>query len=336
MDRTDRHFRFFLRQLTKKTLLYTEMKTANAILRGDRKRLLGYSDLEHPLALQVGGSDPTQLSEVARIATDYGYDELNLNVGCPSSRVRKGAFGACLMAKPELVAECVNAMRSATHIPVTVKHRIGIDEIDTYEDMERFVSIVAESACDRFSVHARKAWLKGLSPKQNRTIPPLRYPEIYRLKQRFPHLPIEINGGIRDHDAIAHHLQHVDAVMIGRAAYETPYLFAEADQRYFSGTDSIISREDAVRALIPYASRHVESGEPLHRITRHLLTLFVGIPGTKAWKRALSQPLAEESPETFLENALEAVRRVRSAESEVTDPPPIRVEELPPGAPIGA
>jgi len=319
MDRTDRHFRYFLRQLSAETLLYTEMKTANAIIHGDRGRLLGYSPEEGPLSLQVGGSDPGQLAEVAKIATDYGYDELNLNVGCPSSRVRKGFFGACLMAKPQLVAECVDAMRKNTQLPITVKHRIGIDDIDTYEHMERFVETVASAGCDRFTVHARKAWLQGLSPKQNRTIPPLRYEDVYRLKRTHPALSIEINGGIKTHEAITSHLAQVDAVMIGRAAYETPFIFAQADQIHFDARKPSISREDAVRVMIPYISKWHEMGEPIHRITRHMLTLYVGIPGTKSWKQSLSKPLNGRSPAQLLEEALTDVKRIQDRQLEDTE-----------------
>ncbi len=233
MDRTDRHFRYFMRQITRRTLLYTEMVTMNAILHGDRESLLGYSEEEHPIALQLGGDDPGKLAECAKIAEDWGYDEVNLNVGCPSDRVQKGRFGACLMAYPDVVARSVEAMREACGLAVTVKHRIGVDDLDQYEDMKRFVETVARAGCDRFSVHARKAWLQGLSPKENREVPPLRYEDVYRLKDEFRDLKIEINGGIKTLAETKTHLERVDAVMIGRAAYDNPYVFAEVDREIF-------------------------------------------------------------------------------------------------------
>jgi len=224
MDYSDRHFRYFMRQMTKKALLYTEMINTQAIIHGDRHKLLDFSPLEKPVALQLGGDNPHQLAECAKIGQDWGYDEINLNVGCPSSRVQSGNFGACLMAQPEKVAKCVETMIEAVDIPVTVKHRIGIDNQDSYENMANFVKIVAEGGCQRFVVHARKAWLQGLSPKENRHIPPLRYEEVYRLKQEFPHLIIEINGGITTIEAIQTHLNYVDGVMIGRVACDNPYI----------------------------------------------------------------------------------------------------------------
>ena len=230
MERTDRHYRYFMRQMTRRTLLYTEMITTAAILHGDREKLLGFSSEEKPLSLQVGGDNPQELAECARIAEDMGYDEINLNVGCPSNRVQNGNFGACLMAQPERVAQAVEAMQKAVDLPVTVKHRIGIDQRDRYEDMAHFVRIVSEVGCRRFTVHARKAWLKGLSPKENRNIPPLRYQDVHRLKQEFPHLFIEINGGITTLEQVQEQLKLVDAVMIGRAAYDNPYLFATVDR----------------------------------------------------------------------------------------------------------
>lgn len=323
MDRTDRHFRRFLRVITKHTLLYTEMKTALAVIHGDRKRLLGFSEAEHPLALQLGGSDPLLLAEATRIATDLGFDEINLNVGCPSSRVKKGAFGACLMGEPDRVALCIDAMRSATCLPVTVKHRIGIDEIDTYQDMVRFVGIVADAGTDRFTVHARKAWLSGLNPKENRTIPPLRHPEVHRLKAEFPHLMIETNGGIKTHAEIARHLGHVDAVMVGRAAYETPYLFAEADTRYFGDDAPVLTRFEIAEQMLPVIEREEALGEKLHRITRHMLTLFVGQPGTKAWKQALSASENVGTGTQRVRAALDAVRRVQDETQASADSAPV-------------
>lgn len=289
MDRTDRHFRAFLRRITRRTLLYTEMVTTGAVLHGDRERLLGFSPEERPLSLQLGGDDPADLAACAGIAADLGYDEVNLNVGCPSERVQKGSFGACLMAEPERVAEAVAAMRRAVGLPVTVKHRIGIDELDRYEDMRRFVEIVAEAGCDRFSVHARKAWLSGLSPKDNREIPPLRWEEVHRLKAELPHLAIEINGGIRDLATAHGHLEHVDGVMIGRAAYDDPYLLAPADRDVFGEPTEPPSRREVVEDLLPYAEERLARGEPVKWITRHVLGLFANRPGARAWRRHLAE-----------------------------------------------
>jgi len=289
MDRTDRHFRYFMRLLTRRTLLYTEMVTAPAILHGDREKLLGFSPEEKPLVLQVGGDDPQQLAVCAILAEELGYDEVNLNVGCPSDRVQNGNFGACLMAQPEKVARAVEAMAGAVRIPVTVKHRIGIDDRDRYEDMANFVAIVSEAGCQHFSVHARKAWLQGLSPKENRTVPPLRYEEVYRLKAEFPHLFIEINGGFTSLERAKEQLDKVDAVMIGRAAYDTPYIFATADRELYGENVAPLTRREVVEAMLPYIDLWVSRGVKLNSITRHLLQLFAGQPGTKAWKRHLSE-----------------------------------------------
>lgn len=289
MDHTDRHFRYFLRLLSRRTLLYTEMVVAQAIYHGDRPKLLDFSAAEKPLALQIGGDDPRLLAFCAQVAQDWGYDEINLNVGCPSTRVQSGNFGACLMAHPEQVADCIAAMREATSLPVTVKHRIGIDQRDRYDDLRQFVQIVAAAGADRFSIHARKAWLQGLDPKQNRTIPPLRYPEVYRLKQEFPQLCIEINGGILNLDQAAVHLEHVDAVMIGRAAYDTPFLFAEADSRFYGDPTAPASRRAVIEAMLPYIEQWCSGGGRLHAITRHLLQVFAGQPGSRAWKRYLTE-----------------------------------------------
>ena len=290
MKCTDRHYRYFMRRITRHTLLYTEMVTTGAILRGRRTDALDFHPDEHPIALQLGGDDPAALAECARIAEDRGYDEVDLNVGCPSDRVQNGCFGAALMARPEHVAACVSAMRAVTTIPVTVKHRIGIDDLDRYEDMVNFVRVVAESGADRFTVHARKAWLQGLSPKENRTIPPLRYEDVYRLKRELPHLHIEINGGVRTLDATLEHLEHVDAVMIGRAAYDDPWLFADADRRIFGDSAAPErSRLDVIEEMAEYVDRVVAGGERPHRVTRHMLGLFAGIPGAKRYKRHLSE-----------------------------------------------
>ena len=291
MERTDRHFRALLRRLTRHTLLYSEMITTGAVLHGDRDRLLAYSPDERPLALQLGGEDAGVLAACARIAWERGYDEVNLNVGCPSSRVQQGSFGACLMAAPAVVAEAVAAMRAAVPLPVTVKHRIGIDDADRYEDMTRFVEVVAAAGCDRFSVHARKAWLRGLSPKENRDLPPLRYADVYRLKRDYPHLAIEINGGILELAAVREHLeQGVDAAMIGRAAYDDPYLFAAADRDLFGDeTAPPPSRREAVEAYLPYVEEQLAAGAPLKWMSRHLLGLFAGRPGARAWRRHLAE-----------------------------------------------
>jgi tRNA-dihydrouridine synthase A len=291
MARTDRHFRFLLRQLSRRTLLYTEMITSGAVLHGDRDHLLGFDEEEHPLALQLGGDSPDELARSAEIAAARGYDEVNLNVGCPSARVQEGSFGVCLMGRPERVADAVAAMRRAVDLPITVKHRIGFDHLDRYEDMLRFVDTVAAAGCDRFSVHARKAWLQGLDPKQNREIPPLRYDDVYRLKEERPELAIELNGGVLTLDDARRHLERgVDAVMIGRAAYDEPYLFAAADREIFGLTGAPVpSRRQVVEAMARYAERWLDAGGRLQAVTRHCLGLFAGRPGARAWRRHLSE-----------------------------------------------
>lgn len=289
MDWTDRNYRYFMRQISKKTLLYTEMVTTGAILFGDKARHLDFSEEELPVALQLGGDDPQALAQCAKLGEEWGYTEINLNVGCPSSRVQNGNFGACLMAQPELVSRCVAAMKKAVNIPVTVKHRIGIDELDKYEDMYNFVYTVAQAGADRFTVHARKAWLSGLSPKENRTIPPLRYTDVYKLKQALPELELEINGGIKTLEATKEQLVHVDAVMIGRASYENPYLFALVDQIFYATTDEAPSRQEVVLGMLFYAEQQMQKGKYLNTITRHMLSLFNGKPGAKAWRRIISE-----------------------------------------------
>jgi tRNA-dihydrouridine synthase A len=288
MDRTDRHYRYLMRQITACTLLYTEMITTGALLHGDRRKILGFTDLEKPLALQLGGDDPAHLAECARIAEDWGYSEVNLNVGCPSDRVQHGRFGACLMARPTHVARCVEAMRRATALPVTVKHRIGIDGLERYTDLARFVSTVAQSGCARFSVHARIAVLQGLSPRENRTVPPLRYADVYRLKADFPVLLFDINGGITTLDQVREHLQSVDGVMIGRAAYDNPYLFATVDQRFYGTDGSVPTRRQVLEAMLSYITSWERQGVGASRILRHLLGLFAQQRVAKAWKRYLS------------------------------------------------
>ena len=289
LEWTDRHFRFFLRLVSRRILLYTEMLTSGAVLRGDRSRLLEFDPSGHPVALQLGGSDPADLAECARIAEQFGYDEVNLNVGCPSDRVQSGRFGACLMAEPALVADCVAAMRGAVAIPVTVKTRIGIDERDSYHELAHFVRTVGQGGCPTFIIHARKAWLKGLSPKENREIPPLRYDVVRQLKGDFPDLEIVLNGGIANLQECVAHLQHFDGVMLGRSAYHNPYLLAEADRLLFGDRHPVPSRDDVMQALLPYVERELARGTRLQSICRHLLGLFHAAPGGRLWRRHLSE-----------------------------------------------
>jgi tRNA-dihydrouridine synthase A len=289
MDHTDRHFRWLVRQLTRRTLLYTEMVVMHAVRHGDRERLLGFDPAERPLALQLGGDDPVQLAECARVAEDLGYDEVNLNVGCPSDRVQSGCFGAVLMRAPERVADCVAAMRAAVSLPVTVKHRIGVDDRDAYEDLVAFVDAVAPSGCDRFVVHARKAVLKGLSPRQNREIPPLRHADVHRLKAERPQLAIEINGGLRTLDEAEAHLGRVDGVMIGRGVVDAPMILADADRRLYGDDRPATTREALVRAAADYVARWDgrEHFHPRH-VWRHLVNLYAGEPGARAWRRSVA------------------------------------------------
>lgn len=288
MERTDRHFRYFLRLIAPRTLLYTEMITAHAVARGDRERLLAFDPAEHPLAIQLGGGDPDALAEAAAVAEARGYDEVNLNVGCPSNRVREGRFGAALMAEPGLVRRCVVAMKAATRLPVTVKCRIGIDGRDRYDDLRRFVDAVAEGGCESFIVHARKAVLGGLSPKENREVPPLRYDMVYRLKEELPHLEIVLNGGVRTLAAVDEALARADGAMIGREAYQDPYFLAAVEQRVF-GAPPPPDRRQVLDGFIAYARGECERGVPLHAMTRHILGLFQGVPGARAWRRRLSE-----------------------------------------------
>lgn len=289
MDYTDRHCRFFLRLLTHRALLFTEMVTTGAILHGDREYLLGFNPEEHPVALQLGGSDADALAQAAHIGADFGYDEINLNVGCPSDRVQTGRFGACLMAEPQVVAEGVAAMRAAVNIPVTVKTRIGIDDKDSYEELCTFVHTVAAAGCERFTIHARKAWLQGLSPKENREIPPLRYDVAYQIKRDFPQLDIVINGGILNVTDALRHLDHVDGVMLGRASIHDPYVLAGVDTQIFGEQGETPSREEIVAAFLPYIERELAQGTRLSTMTRHLLGLYQGVPGARAWRRTLSE-----------------------------------------------
>jgi tRNA-dihydrouridine synthase A len=287
MDWTDRHCRAFHRTLTQRALLYTEMVTAQAVLHGDRTRLLGFDPVEHPVALQLGGSDPVLLSQAARIGAELGYDEINLNVGCPSDRVQSGRFGACLMLEPQLVAECMSQMRAAVPVPVTLKCRIGVDDQDPEQSLFTLVDACATAGVTTIAVHARKAWLQGLSPKENRDIPPLDYPLVYRLKRERPELTIVINGGIADLDQAEAHLQYVDGVMLGRAAYHDPGLLGAVDARIFGGGGHVAAAE-AVEAYRPYLAARLAEGVPLAAMTRHMLGLFAGRPGARAWRRVLT------------------------------------------------
>jgi tRNA-dihydrouridine synthase A len=288
LDWTDRHCRYFLRLISRRVRLYTEMVTTAALLHGDRARLLDYDPAEHPVALQLGGSEPTALATCARMAEDWGYDEVNLNVGCPSDRVQSGRFGACLMATPELVADCVAAMIRAVPLPVTVKHRIGIDDLDTYAHLTQFVARVAAGGCKTFIVHARKAWLQGLSPRENREVPPLRYEVVRQLKADFPTLEIVLNGGIQTVADAHAHLEYVDGVMLGRAVYHDPYMLASVDRVYFGDPHPVPSRHAVAEAFIPYVERQLARGVRLQTLTRHVLGLFQGCPGARAWRRTLS------------------------------------------------
>ena len=292
MDWTDSHCRYFMRLLSPRVRLYTEMVVAKAILNGDRDRLLAYDPSEHPVALQLGGSDPEDLAAATQMAQAYGYDEFNLNIGCPSDRVQSGQFGACLMAEPQRVSDCVAAMGAATDQPVTVKTRIGIDDFDSYDFLTTFIETVMQSGCHIFIVHARKAILEGLSPKENRSIPPLKYETVYRLKRDFPDLTVVLNGGIGSVSEVRSHLDQVDGVMIGRKAYSDPYLLAELHQQpgFYSGTGwHPPSRFEVVRSMADYARKHIAGGARLHHITRHMLGLFSGQPAARRWRRFLTE-----------------------------------------------
>ena len=288
LDWTDKHCRYFLRQISQHALLYTEMVTTGAIIFG-KGDYLGFNHQEHPVALQLGGSDPTDMTKCAVKAQEYGYDEVNINVGCPSDRVQNGRFGACLMAEPQTVATCIKTMQAAVDIPVTVKSRIGIDEMDEYEDLTRFIETVAAGGCDTFIVHARKAWLKGLSPKENRDIPPLLYDRVYHLKEQFPHLHISLNGGVKTLEDVALHLQFLDGVMIGREVYSNPYILAEVDKRFYADAHAVKTRAEVVMAMLPYIEQQLEQGARVWNIARHMLGLFQGQPGGRIWRRYLSE-----------------------------------------------
>lgn len=313
LDWTDRHCRYFHRLLTKHAVLYTEMVTVGAILQGDTARHLVFDPFEQPVALQIGGSDPQAMAECARMAEDYGYAEVNINVGCPSERVQRGAFGACLMAEPQLIAECVAAMRDAVAIPVTVKNRIGIDDQDDYAGLHNFVSTVSAAGCETFIVHARKAWLKGLSPKENRDVPPLRYDLVYQVKREFPELEIIINGGITTLEASQQHLEHVDGVMMGREVYHNPWILAQVDPLLYDEAAPFASRKEALAAFIDYVAAQREQDIWLNHMSRHILGLFQGLPGAKKWRRHISENAHKPGAGVeILQQAADFVRDERS------------------------
>jgi tRNA-dihydrouridine synthase A len=303
MDWSDRHCRFFFRQLSQHALVYTEMITTGALIHGDIERHLRVSPDEHPVGLQLGGSEPAELAYCARLGEQWGYDEINLNCGCPSERVQRGAFGACLMAEPDLVADCVKAMQDAVSLPVTIKHRLGIDRVEEYGFARRFVEVLARAGCETFIVHARNAVLKGLSPKDNREVPALRYSEVHRLKQEFPELAIVVNGGVHTWPEIEQQLAHVDGVMLGRAAYHDPYLLAQADRHLFDPAAPVPTRGHVVHAMYRYACEELSAGTPLRSIARHMLGLYHGQPGARLWRQTLSdaQRLSRNDPRLLLD-----------------------------------
>lgn len=311
MEWTDRHCRAFHRVMTRRARLYTEMVTTGAVIFGPRERLLRFSEAEHPVAVQLGGSDPKELAEAARICADFGYDEINLNVGCPSDRVQNGRFGACLMQEPRLVGECVAAMKAAVSLPVTVKCRIGVDDQDPEEALDRLTACVVEAGCDELTVHARKAWLKGLSPKENRDIPPLDYDRVYRLKKARPTLLMAINGGIRTMAEVQEHLKHVDGVMLGRAAYQEPEILLDVDREVHGEEPPVADAFEAVEAYEPYIAARLAEGERLHSMTRHMLGLFTGRPGARLYRRHLATGAIK--PGANLNTLREAVDHVRRA-----------------------
>ncbi|MEX2524816.1 MAG: tRNA dihydrouridine(20/20a) synthase DusA [Gammaproteobacteria bacterium] len=311
MTHTDRHFRYFLRLISRRVMLYTEMVTTGSLVYGHQYQRLDYHESEHPLGLQLGGSEPGDLARCAAIAEDRGYDEINLNVGCPSDRVQNGEFGACLMAQPQRVADGVAAMRARVRLPVSVKTRIGIDNMDDYADLCRFIETVSAGGCNTFIIHARKAWLQGLSPRQNRDVPPLDYARVHRIKQDYPHLAIIINGGIGSLDQAAEQLQYVDGAMIGRAVCNHPYLLADADRMLFGDIRQSPTRREVLNAFIQYAEEQLAQGVSLHRMTRHILGLFQGQAGARAWRRHLSERAGRD--DAGLEVLSEASKLVRAA-----------------------
>ena len=313
LDWTNRDFRYFLRLISKHCVLYTEMITTGALIHGQRERFLGHDVSEQPLALQLGGSNPDDLAKCALLGEQAGYNEINLNVGCPSDRVQNGRFGACLMAEPKLVAECVAAMSAEVSIPVTVKTRLGIDKLDSYDFLADFIAQVAHAGCDIFILHARKAWLQGLSPKENRDVPPLDYGRVYQIKQDFPQLHIDINGGIQSLEQVQQHLKNVDGVMMGRSIYHDPYLLAQADAQLYGNQHVVLSRHDVIREMLPYIEQRMSQGCPIKSITRHLLGIFQGQPGARAWRRYLSENAHKENADlAVLEQALKLVPEPRT------------------------
>ena len=293
MDWTDKHCRFFYRLISKNVQLYTEMITTKAILRGDKNRLLDFNADENPLVLQLGGSDPKEMAECALIAQEWGYDEVNINVGCPSDRVLSGSFGACLMKEPNLVAQCVETMIERCDVPITVKHRIGIDDMESYEQLSEFVDLISQKGCQHFIVHARKAWLTGLSPKENRTIPPLNYPWVYQLKKDFPNLKFSINGGIDSCEDITGHLEHVDGVMLGRSIYHNPFLLEQIELEIFKSNVGLLNRELILSKYMSYISAQLQQGVPIRSMTRHILGLYHGEANAKLFRRLLSGKVVE-------------------------------------------
>ena len=309
MDHTDRHFRYFMRLLSKHAVLYTEMITTGALIHGDRKRFLKFNSIEHPLAIQLGGNDPEALAECAHIAESEGYDEINLNIGCPSDRVQNGQFGACLMSNAVLVAECVTTIKNKVNIPVSIKTRIGIDDQDDYEFLSNFISTTLAAGCDFFIIHARKAILSGLSPKENREIPPLHYDRVYQIKQDFPSLNISINGGITELNEAKQHLQHVDGIMIGRASYQNPYFIAELDKAIFETEHSIPSRLEILEQYKAYIAEQLAQGEHLKNMTRHVIGLYQGQAGARKFRRMLSEAIPEKDKNSthIMEKAIKLV-----------------------------
>lgn len=308
LDWTDRYCRYFLRLISSHVLLYTEMVTTGAILHGNRARFLDFDPSEHPVALQLGGSEPEALAQCAKLGEAWGYDEINLNVGCPSDRVQSGRFGACLMLTPELVADCVKAMRDQVAIDVTVKHRIGVDNQDSYQALCDFVGKVSDAGCETFIVHARKAWLQGLSPRENREVPPLHYETVHQLKRDFADLQIIINGGITNLEQVEQNLKQVDGVMIGREAYNNPWILSQADSLIYGSEGSPASRHQIIESMIPYIDQELSAGTPINRITRHILGLFQGLPGAKKWRRMLSEEAHKDGADSSL--ILRAAARV--------------------------
>lgn len=293
MDWTDRHCRYFYRLMSKNAQLWTEMVTAKAIIHGDKNRLLDYDAQEHPLVLQLGGSDPKEMAIAAKVGQDWGYDEININVGCPSDRVQSGSFGACLMQTPQTVAQCIESMGGAVDIPLSVKSRIGVDDMESYEELTNFIEIVSAAGCNNFVIHARKAWLKGLSPKENRTVPPLNYDWVYQLKRDFPQFSIGINGGISSLLEVGEHLNYVDNAMLGRAAYHQPYLLANVDQDIYQKDRPVISREQVLLDFIEYMKIQQGNSVPIRSMTRHILGLYHAQPNAKKFKRLLSGKVVE-------------------------------------------